>query len=143
MKDKIYVADFFFTSCGSICPKMTNNMKTVYDHFATNDKIRFLSHTVMPEIDSIKVLNRYASAKGIDSRRWHLLTGNKDEIYHLAKKEYYAGDTLGYYQTGNEFLHTENFILLDQQRRIRGIYNGTLGVEMNRLIEDIETLLKE
>jgi protein SCO1 len=72
-----------------------------------------------------------------------LLTGNKDEIYSLAKKQYYAGDTIGYYQTGNEFLHTENFILVDKHRRIRGVYNGTLSLEMERLEDDINTLLKE
>jgi protein SCO1/2 len=72
-----------------------------------------------------------------------LLTGNKDEIYELAKKQYYAGDTIGYYQTGNEFLHTENFILVDKHRRIRGVYNGTLELEMERLEDDINTLLKE
>jgi protein SCO1/2 len=97
----------------------------------------------MPERDSVPVLKKYALEKGVITGKWHLLTGSREDIYRLAKKEYYAGDTIGYYQAGNEFLHTENFILLDKQRRIRGVYNGTLAVEIDRLKEDIQTLLKE
>lgn len=140
---KIYVADFIFTRCGSICPKMTGNMSTLQEKFKNDDDVLLLSHSVTPDIDSVPVLKKYAQEKGIISGKWHLLTGNKDSIYRLAKKEYYAGDTIGYYQTGNEFLHTENFILLDKQRRIRGVYNGTLPLEMERLIDDIATLKKE
>ena len=102
-----------------------------------------LSHSVTPKMDSVSVLKKYAQAKGIISGKWHLLTGNEDQIYALAKKQYYAGDTVGYYQTGNEFLHTENFILVDKHRRIRGVYNGTLALEMERLMDDIATLKKE
>ena len=94
-------------------------------------------------MDSVHELKRYAEAKGIISSKWHLLTGNEDHIYAMAKKQYFAGDTIGYYQTGNEFLHTENFILVDKHRRIRGVYNGTLALEMERLIDDITTLKKE
>ncbi len=140
---EIYVADFIFTKCASICPKMTANMKMLQDKFINDKEIMFLSHSVTPEMDSVPVLKKYAVAKGVISGKWHLLTGSKDDIYRLAKKEYYAGDTIGYYQTGNEFLHTENFILLDKQRRIRGVYNGTLPLEMERLIEDIGELKKE
>ena len=140
---KIYVADFIFTRCGSICPKMTTNMGTLQEKFRNDDDVLFLSHSVTPEIDSVPVLKKYALNKGVISGKWHLLTGNTNDIYRLAKKEYYAGDTIGYYQTGNEFLHTENFILVDKQRRIRGVYNGTLSLEMERLIDDIGTLKKE
>ena len=94
-------------------------------------------------MDSVPVLKRYAEEKGVISGKWHLLTGKESEIYDLAKKQYFAGDTIGYYQTGNEFLHTENFILVDKLRRIRGVYNGTLPLEMERLADDINTLLKE
>ena len=94
-------------------------------------------------MDSVPVLKKYAEEKGVISSKWHLLTGKEDEIYALAKKQYYAGDTIGYYQAGNEFLHTENFILVDKHRRIRGVYNGTLALEMERLEDDINTLLKE
>ena len=140
---KIYVADFIFTRCGSICPKMTTNMGTLQQKFKADDEVLFLSHSVTPQMDSVPVLKKYAEDKGIISGKWHLLTGNVDDIYRLAKKEYYAGDTIGYYQTGNEFLHTENFILVDKHRRIRGVYNGTLPLEMERLSDDIGTLKKE
>ncbi len=140
---KIYVADFIFTRCGSICPKMTTNMGLIQSAFKNNDEVLLLSHSVTPDMDSVPVLKKYAEAKGIVSGKWHLLTGNEEVIYTLAKKQYFAGDTIGYYQTGNEFLHTENFILVDKLRRIRGVYNGTLAVEMDRLIDDINTLLKE
>jgi protein SCO1/2 len=140
---KIYVANFIFTRCGSICPKMTANMGILQKKFKEDKDLIFLSHSVTPEMDSVAALRRYANQKGIISGKWHLLTGNKDEIYRLAKQQYFAGDTLGYYQTGNEFLHTENFILVDKHRRIRGVYNGTLPIEMDRLIDDIGTLKQE
>lgn len=140
---KIYVADFIFTKCGSICPKMTNNMLVLQERYKTDPGILLISHSVTPAMDSVPVLKKYATAKGIISGKWHLLTGSVDSIYRLAKKEYYAGDTIGYYQTGNEFLHTENFILVDKHRRIRGVYNGTLPLEMERLIDDIGELKKE
>ena len=143
VEGKIYVTDFIFTRCGSICPKMTTNMALLQTTFKDNEEVLLLSHSVTPQMDSVPVLKKYAAEKGIISGKWHLLTGNESEIYSLAKKQYFAGDTIGYYQTGNEFLHTENFILVDKHRRIRGVYNGTLAVEMDRLKEDINTLLKE
>lgn len=143
VEGKIYVADFIFTKCAGICPKMTANMGLLQDKFKNDDDILLLSHSVTPDMDSVPVLKKYAEAKGVISGKWHILTGKQTEIYRLAKKEYYAGDTIGYYQTGNEFLHTENFILVDKKRRIRGVYNGTLPLEMERLIEDIGSLKKE
>ena len=140
---KIYVADFFFTRCGSICPKMTGNMALLQTRFNDDDDVIFLSHSVTPTMDSVPALKKYAEEKGVISGKWHLLTGDKDAIYTIAKKQYYAGDTVGYYQTGNEFLHTENFILVDKHRRIRGVYNGTLALEMERLGDDVETLRRE
>ena len=140
---KIYVANFIFTRCGSICPKMTANMGILQKKFKEDKDVIFLSHSVTPEMDSVAALRRYANQKGIISGKWHLLTGNKDEIYRLAKQQYFAGDTIGYYQSGNEFLHTENFILVDKHRRIRGVYNGTLPIEMDRLIDDIGNLKQE
>ena len=140
---KIYVANFIFTRCGSICPKMTANMGILQKKFKEDKDVIFLSHSVTPEMDSVAALRRYANQKGIISGKWHLLTGNKDEIYRLAKQQYFAGDSLGYYQTCNEFLHTENFILVDKHRRIRGVYNGTLPIEMDRLIDDIGNLKQE
>ena len=140
---KIYVANFIFTSCGSICPRMTENMAIVQKRYLHDKEIVILSHTVMPDRDSVPVLKNYANIKGIVSGKWHLLTGNVDSIYRLAKKEYYAGERIGYYGNQKDFLHTENCMLLDKHRRIRGIYNGTLPLEMERMIEDIETLKKE
>ena len=140
---KIYVANFFFTKCRNICPKMTNNMHLLQESFKDDTSILLLSHSVTPETDDVKVLNKYAIENKVDAAKWHLLTGDKKAIYGLAKQQYFAGDTVGYYQSGNEFLHTENFILVDQHRRIRGVYNGTLPVEINRIIEDIAILKSE
>lgn len=143
VEGKIYAADFIFTRCGSICPKMTSNMSKVQEAFRNDKDVLLLSHSVTPDMDSVPVLKNYAAAKGIISGKWHLLTGNKEAIYSLARKQYFAGDTIGYYQNANEFLHTENVILVDKHRRIRGVYNGTLPLEMERMIEDIRELKKE
>jgi protein SCO1/2 len=143
VEGKIYVANFFYTKCRGICPKMTSNMLLLQEAFKNDSTILLLSHSVMSEVDSIKVLNDYATINKVDSKKWHLLTGNKNEIYALAKQQYFAGDSVGFYQTGNEFLHTENFILVDQKRRIRGVYNGTLLLEIDRIKEDIHTLKLE
>jgi protein SCO1/2 len=139
---KIYIANFFFTSCRGICPKMTSNMYLLQEAFRLDTTILFLSHSVTPDTDSVAVLKKYAIENKVNSKQWHLLTGPKMDIYDLAKQQYFAGDTIGYYQTGNEFLHTENFILVDQKQRIRGVYNGTLLVEIERIKEDIAILKK-
>jgi len=143
VEGKIYVANFFYTKCRGICPKMTTNMSLLQEAFKNDSIILLLSHTVTPELDSIAVLKKYAILNKVDSKKWHLLTGGKNEIYALAKQQYFAGDSVGFYQTGNEFLHTENFILVDQKRRIRGVYNGTLLLEIDRIKEDINTLKLE
>jgi len=143
VEGKIYVADFIFTRCASICPRMTINMGILQEKFKNDSNVIFLSHSVTPEMDSVPVLKKYATARGVISGKWHIMTGNRDEIYRLARREYFAGDTIGFYQSSNEFLHTENFLLVDKKRRIRGVYNGTLQLEMERLIEDINTLKLE
>jgi protein SCO1/2 len=140
---KIYIANFFFTTCRGICPKMTSNMYLLQEALKQDTNILFLSHSVTPETDSVNILKKYAIANKVNSKKWHLLTGSKKDIYDLAKKQYFAGDSVGYYQTGNEFLHTENFILIDKQQRIRGVYNGTLLVEIERIKEDINILKQE
>jgi protein SCO1/2 len=122
---------------------MTTNMNLLQQAFVQDSNVLFLSHSVTPETDNQAVLNKYAIENKINNKQWHLLTGNKDEIYKLAKQQYFAGDSVGYYQTGNEFLHTENFILIDKHSRIRGVYNGTLLVEIDRIKEDIALLKKE
>jgi protein SCO1/2 len=143
VEGKIYVANFFYTKCRGICPKMTTNMSLLQEAYKNDSTIVLLSHSVTPELDSITVLKNYAILNKVDSKKWHLLTGGKNEIYALAKQQYFAGDSVGFYQTGNEFLHTENFILVDQKRRIRGVYNGTLVIEIDRIKEDIQTLKLE
>jgi protein SCO1/2 len=140
---KIYVANFFFTKCRSICPKMTSNMYLLQEAFKMDSTILFLSHSVTPQSDSVSVLQQYAIQNKVNPKQWHLLTGAQKDIYALAKQQYFAGDTVGYYQSGDEFLHTENFILIDKHRRIRGVYNGTLLVEIDRIKEDINILKKE
>ena len=143
VEGKIYVANFIFTRCASICPVMTSNMMILQQKFKDDEAVIFLSHSVTPDLDDVSVLKKYANLKGIISGKWHLLTGNQADIYRIAKKEYFAGDTIGFYQANDAFLHTENFILVDKKRRIRGVYNGTLAIEMDRLIIDIETLKEE
>ena len=140
---KIYVANFFFSRCRGICPKMATNMQLLQEAYKNDPDITLLSHSVTPEADSVSVLKRYALDNNVDAKKWNLLTGDKSEIYSLAKREYFAGDSIGYYQTGNEFLHTENFILVDKHRRIRGVYNGTLALEIERIRTDINTLKLE
>lgn len=143
VKGKIYLANFFFTSCKGICPKMTQNIKKVYDHFQGNDQVAFLSYSVTPEIDSIAKLRQFASANGIKGTQWHLLTGNVTEIYNLARKGYFVEEADGLSKDSTEFLHTENIVLVDGDGHLRGLYNGTLPVEAERMITDINLLLKE
>ena len=139
---KIYVADFFFTTCGSICPKMTNNMAEVQREFLHDDRVMFLSHTVFPETDSVAVLKQYALEKGVVDRKWNLVTGDKKEIYRLARKAYLAVK-LGKPSQLYDMVHTENFVLVDPQKRVRGFYDGTKKEEITRLIDDIRQLEKE
>lgn len=135
-KDKIYVADFFFTRCGSICPIMTNNMVKLQEEFITNDDIMFLSLSVTPEIDSVSVLRAYADNKGVIDAKWNVTTGNKKHIYELARKSYFAVVEQG--DGGlQDFIHTPNFILIDKEKQIRGIYDGTKDEDIERIIEDI------
>jgi len=141
-KDKIYVADFFFTRCQSICPIMTNNMAKIQMKFKEDNSIMFLSHSVTPIMDSISVLREYADMKGVIDSKWNITTGVKKHIYELARKSYFAvvdeGD--GGVQ---DFIHTENFVLVDKKRQIRGYYDGTNEEEMTELVEDIKLLQKE
>jgi protein SCO1 len=139
---KIYVADFFFTTCGSICPIMTTNMVDVQKAFLNNNKVMLLSHTVFPETDSVPVLKKYALKKGVDDHKWNLVTGNKKAIYTLARKSYLAVK-LGKPSELYDMVHTENFVLVDMKRRVRGFYDGTKKEEIKRLIDDINWLLSE
>jgi protein SCO1/2 len=138
-RNKIYVADFFFTTCPTICPIMTANLVEVQAALANDPEVLLLSHSVTPEIDSVAQLKKYAIEKGVNDAKWNLVTGDKEQIYELARKSYLAVQEDG---DGGPFdmIHTENFILVDQQRRIRGFYDGTKEEEMDRLLSDIEIL---
>lgn len=139
---KIYVADFFFTTCGSICPKMTTNLADVQKAVLNNPKVMLLSHTVFPETDSIPVLKAYAIKHGVVDSKWNLVTGDKKEIYTMARKSYLAVK-LGRPDQLYDMVHTENFVLVDQKRRVRGFYDGTDKEDIKRLLEDIDFLCKE
>ncbi len=141
-ENKIYVTDFFFTRCMTICPVMTNNMGKLQEAFKTDDDVKFLSLSVTPDIDSVSVLKEYAIAKGVIDGKWNITTGSKKHIYELARKSYFAvleeGD--GGLQ---DFIHTENFILVDKKKQIRGFYDGTNNEDIERLKLDIRLLQTE
>ncbi len=139
---KVYVADFFFTTCGSICPKMTTNLADIQKAFANNPKVKLLSHTVFPETDNVPVLNAYAKKNQVDDAKWNLVTGDKKEIYSMARKSYLAVK-LGKPSELYDMVHTENFVLVDTKKRVRGFYDGTNKEDIKRLIEDIHFLIQE
>jgi len=141
-KDKIYVADFFFTTCQTICPIMTTNMADIQKEILNDDEVLLLSHSVTPKIDSVQQLKRYAIEKGVNDAKWNLVTGDKKQIYELARKSYLAVKTDG---NGDEYdmIHTENFMLIDKKRQIRGFYDGTDKEDISRLLDDIKILKNE
>ena len=141
-KNKIYVADFIFTTCQTICPVMTNHMAEIQKQIMNDDEVMLLSHSVTPEIDSVEQLKRYAKEKGVVDSKWNLVTGDKKQIYELARKSYMAVKTLG---NGDQYdmIHTENFMLIDKKRQIRGYYDGTKPEDIERLLNDIKILKKE
>ena len=140
--NKIYIADFFFTTCQTICPIMTDHMVILQNQLKLDPDVMLLSHTVTPEIDSVAQLKKYALNKGVLDSKWNLVTGDKKEIYQLARKSYLAVKSSG---DGGEYdmIHTENFILVDQKKRIRGYYDGTLEEDIESLLNDIDILKKE
>ena len=139
-KNKIYVADFFFTTCQDICPIMTKNMYRLQEELKEDNDILFLSHTVIPEIDTVQQLKKYAVDNKIDESKWNLVTGDKKQIYELARKSYLAVEDAEFGEY--DMIHTENFMLIDKKRQIRGFYDGTNDLEIDRLISDIEILKK-
>lgn len=138
-ENKIYIADFFFTTCPSICPIMTENMGIVQKEILNDPDVLLLSHSVTPEIDSVPQLKKYAIEKGVIDSKWNLVTGDKKQIYELARKSYLVVKTDG---DGGPYdmIHTENFVLVDQKKRIRGYYDGTKRAEIEKLLEDLATL---
>lgn len=143
IEGKIHIANFFFTSCNSICPSMTNHLKKASAIFKNDSSIIFLSYSVTPWIDSIPKLKAYKENNEISNKNWHFLTGNKVAIYQLARTSYFAEEDLGFSKDSTDFLHTEHILLVDKTKRIRGIYNGTLQLDIEQLIADIQQLKKE
>jgi len=138
---KIYVADFFFTTCQTICPRMTTNMVEIQKAFVNNPEVMLLSHSVLPDIDSVPVLKAYSIKNGVIDSKWNLVTGDKKEIYGIARKSYLAVKT-GKPEELYDMVHTENFILVDTKRRVRGFYDGTKNEDITRLIADVKWLLE-
>jgi protein SCO1 len=139
-KGKIIVADFFFTRCPSACPTMTENLAAVQTAFAVDTSVMILSHSVMPWVDSVSELNRYAMRYNANPKQWKFLTGATEKIYALARTSYFAEEEIGFKKDSTEFLHTERFLLVDKDGHLRGIYNGTLKLETEKLITDIRLL---
>lgn len=142
-ENKIYITDFFFTSCPGICLKMTGNMSRIQEEFKEDVEIVLLSHSVTPSIDSVSVLKDYAEDHGVIDKKWHLVTGDKNEIYDLGRNHYFVENDLGIPKDNNDFLHTENFLLIDKNKHIRGIYNGLNRASIAQLITDVKSLKSE
>lgn len=139
---KIYVADFFFTSCPTICPKMKKQLLRVYDQFVDNDTVMIVSHSIDPKHDSVAVLREFSKALGVSNKKWHFLTGDKEEIYQLGEKSYMVTAGADKDAPGG-YIHSGAFLLVDSDRRIRGVYDGTVPEQVDLLILDIRTLLNE
>jgi len=138
---KIYVADFFFTTCQTICPIMTDHMVEIQQQLKNDADVLLLSHTVQPEIDTVAQLKTYARKKGVNDQKWNLVTGPKKQLYDLARKSYLAAKDAPF--SPYDLIHTENFVLVDTKKRIRGFYDGTKKSEIERLLHDIGVLKKE
>ncbi len=142
LANKIYVTDFFFTTCQTICPIMSNQLERVYKAFADNPDVMILSHTVAPEEDSVEVLMQYAHKYGVKDKKWLFLTGDKKQLYDMARKSYLLNVEDGN-GDADDFIHTQNFVLVDKEKHLRGMYDGTDSAEISRLIVDMQLLLKE
>lgn len=142
-KNKIYVAGFFFSTCPGICPSIRTKLNKVQEKYLNNTDVKILQHSIRPNTDTVETLKKYANTNGIVSGKWHLATGDRETIYSLAKSAYFASEDLGNIQKTDDFLHTESLLLIDQNRHIRGIYNGLNSASVTYLISDIETLKAE
>ncbi|MFK8029228.1 MAG: SCO family protein [Gammaproteobacteria bacterium] len=138
---KLYVASFFFSTCPGICPALRSKLPIVQEVFLEHDSIAILSHSIRPTTDTVEVLQQYTKNNDVRKGKWHLLTGDKSALYDLARKPYFAREDLGDPSKNNDFLHTENLLLIDQHRHIRGIYNGLSKSSVKNLIADIKTLI--
>ena len=142
VQDKIYVADFFFTSCRTICPIMKTQMLRVYEAVRDDPEVLLLSHTIDPEYDTVALLHDYAERLGVSSEKWHFLTGNMDKIFEIAQKSYFT-TAMADESEPDGFIHSGAFLLIDKQQRIRGKYDGTKTEDVDRLIKDIDRLKRE
>jgi protein SCO1 len=146
IEGKVFIAEYFFTTCKTICPVMNVQMQRVHKEFKSNDGVRILSFTVDPETDTVEQMNRYAESHGADPSTWFFLTGSKDDLYSLARRSFFVlkpAEAENQGDVGSDFIHTNNFVLVDQKKRIRGYYDGTSKKEVDELISDIKLLLKE
>ena len=146
VKNKIYVAEYFFTTCGTICPKMNKQMQRVQEAYKDNEDFMILSFTVNPETDSVEQMKRYADGHKANHEQWRFLTGSKEKLYALARQSFFVlkpaeAQNLG--DAGSDFIHTNNFVLVDTEKRIRGYYDGTSEEEVDKLIRDITRLMEE
>ncbi len=142
LEGKIYVANFFFTSCPSICPKMTNNLSAVEQAFKDDSQVALISFSVTPEMDSVSRLKDYHEGKEM-GENWNLLTGNQAKIYELSRRSFFVEEEIGFNKDSSDFLHTERCMLIDKNKHIRGVYNATVALDMQRLIDDIHALKAE
>ena len=138
-QNKIYIADFFFTTCPDICPIMTENMSYLQNELKDQVDVMLVSFSVTPQVDTVDVLRAYADSRGVDDSKWNLFTGNKKDIYELARKSFLVAKNDG---DGGRYdmIHTENFVLIDKESRIRGFYDGTNKEEIKKLLIDIKIL---
>jgi protein SCO1/2 len=146
VRGKVYVVEYFFTTCGTICPKMNKQMQRVHKAYKGNKDFTILSFTVDPKTDTVEQMKRYATQHGADAAQWHFLTGNKDSLYRLARTSFFVlkpAEAENQGDVGSDFIHTNNFVLVDRQMRIRGYYDGTSAKEVDKLIHDIDHLLGE
>ena len=145
MKGKVSVVEYFFTTCQGICPKLNNNMKQVYNQYKGNDEVQFISHTSMPEIDSVPVLKRYADSLGVNHKQWIFLTGRKDSLYQMARRSYLLDDpTNSVKKINDQFIHTQFWALVDKQGRVRAqIYDGLKKEDVKKIAKEINILLNE
>lgn len=141
-RNKIYVADFFFTSCRTICPKMKTQMLRVYDSIQDEPDVLILSHTIDPEYDTVALLRDFAERLGVESKKWHFVTGEKDSIYDIAQTSYFA-TAMEDRSEPDGFIHSGAFLLIDKKQQIRGKYDGTVEADVNKLLEDIRRLQRE
>lgn len=144
IRNRVYVAEYFFTTCKGICPKMNKNMKAIYEQFKTDSNFLIVSHTVNPDTDSLPVLRHYADSLGADVSNWWFMTGSKEKLYKTARESYLLDDPKNSTKNIDEqFLHTQFFTLVDRQGRVRGVYDGIKKEEVDQLMTDIKTLIKE